>query len=155
MAATLAACVLAALAWIGLNQTPPPLRPGTTAGQEGAAHERDVASSTPSPTPSRTPRPQRREALALASGMRVEIVAVRAPCWVSVQADGVDVYTSPGPGLQVGQRAGPFSASDSMDIVLGNPYGVDLVINGARFGPMGRSGDPDTISLPEDAKSLL
>jgi hypothetical protein len=55
----------------------------------------------------------------------------------------------------VGERAGPFTAEESMDVVLGNAYGVDLVVNGRRIGPIGAEGEVATINLPEDIKSLL
>jgi hypothetical protein len=57
--------------------------------------------------------------------------------------------------LAVGQRAGPFTAEESMDVVLGNAYGVDLVMNGRRLGPLGGQGEVTTINLPEDIESLL
>jgi cytoskeleton protein RodZ len=157
VAATLAACVLVALAAVGLTQ---PENEGAQPGlaESGGDNDRNagVAGPQESPSPSESPAPtrERRPKLALSKGMEVVIVATRAECWVTVQADGVDIYTS-SPSMQVGQRAGPFRADESMDILLGNPYGVDLIVNGRRFGPMGGSGDPITINLPEDVKALL
>jgi hypothetical protein len=156
VAATLAACVLVGLAAIGLTQTPEEgAEPGVAGVGEsrGQTGESGPTEKSPSPSPERERRKERK-ALAFTNGINVEIVAKRAECWVSVQADGVDVYTS-SPSMQVGQRAGPFHANESMDIILGNPYGVDLVVNGRRFGPMGEAGIPTTINLPEDVKSLL
>jgi cytoskeleton protein RodZ len=156
VAATIASLLLVALAAIGLTQAPEESdQPGLAeagGGDDGAGRTpSDEGSPSPSPTPERK---RQRKKLALAQGMEVEVVAKRAECWVSVQADGVDVYTS-SPSLQVGDRVGPFRANESMDIVLGNPYGVDLIINGSRFGPLGEAGLPITVNLPEDVKSLL
>jgi hypothetical protein len=156
VAATLAACMLGVLAAIGLMQTTeqPPApdvaeRSDTTGGNREGAEE-----ASPAPTPKQRPERERAESLALANGIEVEVVAKRADCWVSVDADGVSVYSST-PPLAVGERAGPFSANESMDIVLGNAYGVDLIINGHRFGPFGNQGEVTTINLPQDVKTLL
>jgi Helix-turn-helix domain/Domain of unknown function (DUF4115) len=156
VAATMASLLLVALAAIGLTQAPEePAPPGLAdaGGDDDATGEPSASEQSPSPSPTPEPRRERKQ-LALAHGMEVEVVAKRAECWVSVQADGVDLYTS-SPSLQVGDRVGPFRADESMDIVLGNPYGVDLIINGSRFGPMGEAGLPITVNLPEDVKSLL
>jgi cytoskeleton protein RodZ len=155
VAAVLATFALAALAVVGLLSGPkgPAAPGGRVAGREDRGAPEVTPTATPTPTPSASAEPKR-AALALNEGIEVEIVAVRAPCWVSVTADGQEVYTSY-PSLTIGQRVGPFRAQDSMDVVLGNPYGVDLVVNGRRFGPMGDAGNPDTINIPEDIKSLL
>jgi hypothetical protein len=158
IAAWVAALALLGLGVVGLVVSPE--RSGTGAGGSVArtGDDRPEAGSsertpTPTPTPSRTPRP-RPDALAFNDGIEVEIVATRADCWVTVTADGADVYTS-NPPLAVGQRAGPFTAEESMDIVLGNAYGVDLIVNGRRFVDLGDSGEVTTINLPEDARSIL
>ena len=113
----------------------------------------DDASPEPTATPKK-PRARERNVIAFTDGIELEIVAERADCWVDVTADGTRVYTS-NPPLALGQRAGPFTADESMDIVLGNAYGVDLIVNGRRLGPLGEQGEVMTINLPEDIKSLL
>jgi cytoskeletal protein RodZ len=153
VAATIASLMLAGLAVLGLVQgTPEPVRAPDVASEGGPPE----APAEESPSPSRSPTPERERPprLALADGIEVEIVAKRAECWVSVDADGVSVYSST-PPLAIGERAGPFAANESMDIVLGNAYGVDLIINGQRFGPFGNQGEVTTINLPDDVKSLL
>jgi cytoskeletal protein RodZ len=157
VAATLAACMLGVLAGIGLLQQTAEQRPAPDVAERGGpGDDLDGAAGEASPSPSPKQRPERKrvQSLALANGIEVEVVAKRADCWVSVDADGVSVYSST-PPLVVGERAGPFSANESMDIVLGNAYGVDLIINGRRFGPFGNQGEVATINLPEDVKSLL
>jgi hypothetical protein len=153
VAATIASLMLAGLAVLGLVQGTPEPVPAPDVASGGGPTE---APAEESPSPSRSPTPEREgpPRLALADGIEVEIVAKRAECWVSVDADGVSVYSST-PPLGIGERAGPFAANESMDIVLGNAYGVDLIINGQRFGPFGNQGEVTTINLPEDVKSLL
>ena len=154
VAATIAALVLCALAVVGLvtpsEQEPTP--PDDVALEEPAPEP----SESPSPEPSEPARPERepREAkIAFDDGITVEVVATRAPCWVDVTADGAGVAAQT---LAVGQRIGPFTAETRMDVVLGNGYGVDLVVNGRRLkGPFGPSGEVVTFSLPDGIKTLL
>jgi cytoskeleton protein RodZ len=155
VAAWLAALGLLALGIIGVVSGPERSTPGRRVTQTGTDEgaPRGTESPEPSPTP-RESRPPKRDVIAFRDGIELEIVAVRADCWVDVTADGTRVYTS-NPPLAVGQRAGPFRADESMDVVLGNAYGVDLIVNGRRLGPMGEEGQVITISLPEDIKSLL
>ena len=156
IAAWIAALALLSLGIIGVMNGPEEDgRAGRVAGGARGSEpdEERPASPTPSPSPQETREP-RREVIAFEDGIELEIVAVRADCWVTVTADGAKVYTST-PSLAVGERAGPFTAEESMDIVLGNAYGVDLIVNGRRFGPLGEQGEVSTINLPEDIESLL
>jgi cytoskeleton protein RodZ len=156
VAATIAAVTLIALAIVGVVAPSPnesPLDSGGVAGGDESPTPEPGGSATPepspSPSPSRPPRPQ----IAFSDGIKVFVVATRAACWVDVTADGSGVF---GATLAAGQRSGPFTAATSMDIILGNAYGVDLVVNGTRVpGPFGASGQVVTVSLPEDIKSLL
>jgi cytoskeleton protein RodZ len=152
VAATLAAVVLVVLAVIGVM---------SPTGEETPSDDRIALSQSPSPEPSEkpsaspSPRPTRPQParIAFADGIRVQVIASRAPCWVDVTADGVGVYAQT---LPLGQRAGPFTADTRLDVVLGNGHGVELVVNGQRLrGPFGDSGQVVTFSLPEDIKSLL
>jgi cytoskeleton protein RodZ len=152
VAATIASLMLGGLAVLGLVQGPRDRVRAPDVASGGGPTE--APEESPSPSESPTPERERRPRLALADGIEVEIVAKRAECWVSVDADGVSVYSST-PPLAIGERAGPFTANESMDIVLGNAHGVDLIINGQKFGPFGNQGEVTTINLPEDVKSLL
>jgi hypothetical protein len=154
VAATLAAVALVALGVVGYTSTPSEPRDeqvanlGTEASPEASAEPSPESSPTPAGT--RTPK---ENAIAFTNGIKLQVVASRADCWVDVTADGVGVYAQV---LTVGQRTASFSADTSMDVVLGNAYGVDLVVNGHKLtGPFGASGDVVTISLPEDIKTLL
>lgn len=122
----------------------------------------EVAVESPTPTappPSESPveaGPQdESQRISLADGIEVYIVGVRDVCWIDVTADGTNVYTSPGRGLEIGERVGPFTAREAMDIVLGNAYGVDLIINGQRVGPVGGRGEVATIKLPNQINTLI
>jgi cytoskeletal protein RodZ len=108
--------------------------------------------STPSLEPSPSPTPTGTAgALVLDDGIEVEIVAVRDQCWVDVTADGTNVFKDL---LAEGESAGPFSANEDIGIVLGNAIGVDIIINGHRFGPVGGQGEVRTIHLPDDIEAL-
>jgi cytoskeleton protein RodZ len=154
VAATLAALVLVALAIVGLVTPSPdesPLDGGEVAGLAGSPSPEPSASASPEPSP--TPSPTRPPQIAFSDGIKMSVVATRAACWVDVTADGAGVF---GATLALGQRAGPFTATTSMDVILGNAHGVDLIVNGTRVpGPFGASGQVVTVSLPEDIKSLL
>jgi len=156
VAAWIAAVALLSLGVIGVLNGPES-REGSQTPTAGDGQRQDdddrVASPKPSPSPSET-RPPRREVIAFNDGIELEVIATRADCWVTITADGAKVYTS-NPPLAVGQRAGPFTAEESMDVVLGNAYGVDLIVNGRRLGPLGEQGEVTTINLPEDVESLL
>jgi cytoskeleton protein RodZ len=156
VAATLAAIVMVALGVIGYTSNPSGQAPGQDeiAGLGDSASPEPTEEPTSEPTPRATPtRSPKDNVIAFTDGIRLQVVASRAECWVDVTADGAGVYAQV---LGVGQRAGPFSAETSMDIVLGNAYGVDLIVNGRKVpGPFGPSGDVVTISLPEDIRSLL
>jgi cytoskeleton protein RodZ len=154
VAAIVAGGALTLLAVVGLAQQQPERQPerrevaGATESPEPEPTPTETPTPTPTPTPTRTTKPK----LALNQGIRVEIVAARADCWIDVTADGLKVYQRT---LAVGERAGPFSAEESMSLVLGNAYGVDLILNGRRIGPLGESGQVLPITLPDDAKELL
>ncbi|CAN5632904.1 helix-turn-helix domain-containing protein [soil metagenome] len=157
VAAWVAALALVSLAIVGVVNTPE--RRGDEAQRvAGDGDERTPGpdkEASPDPVRTASPKPSPKEnVIAFTDGIELEVVAARADCWVTVTADGATVYTS-SPPLTVGQRAGPFQAEESMDVVLGNAYGVDLVVNGRTLGPLGEQGEVATINLPEDIKSLL
>ncbi len=165
IAAVVATGVLVALSIIGLAQNPPISRLGRDRPENGVAgrdrneprRAKPKQSPSPSPTPrvaSPSPTPGETPPLTLAGGpMTVEVDAMRGECWVQIDADGSTIYTST-PSLVPGDREGPFTAQESMTIILGNPYAVDLIINGQRIGPVGEPGIPLTITLPDDAEEL-
>jgi cytoskeleton protein RodZ len=158
MAGIVAALILIALAIIGL-QTPRERERrtdgGRVAGTETEASPSPEPSATPSPSPSPSPTPSPTDdgVIALEDGMEVTIDAVRGDCWVTVTADGAEVYTST-PSLTTGDSAGPFTAEESMSIVLGNAHAVDIVVNGKKIGPIGDEGEVVTVTLPDDIESL-
>jgi cytoskeleton protein RodZ len=157
VAGIVAALILIALAIIGL-QTPRERERPTSDRVAGGGNESSPSpepSDTTSPTPSPSPTPSRTDdgIVAVDDGMEVTINAVRGDCWVTVTADGTEVYTST-PSLTAGDSAGPFTAEQTMSIVLGNAYAVDIVVNGKKIGPVGDQGEVVTIRLPDDIESL-
>lgn len=87
--------------------------------------------------------------LALADGITLTIVASRDRCWVDVTSDGVNVLTDE---LALGEKR-TVTARESMDIVLGNARGVELIVNGRNIGSPGGTVVP--LTLPDDIKTLL
>lgn len=155
VAASIAAVLFTALAAVGLFSSPEPSRTadGVTFADESASPEPD---DSPSPDATASPDGQfEDETLALSDGLTVEIIAKRGDCWLDVTADGSNVFTSDGDGLALGERAGPFTAEETMDIVLGNAGAVDIIVNGRRFTSLGGDGDVVTIKLPRDVEALL
>jgi cytoskeleton protein RodZ len=150
VAATLAAGVLALISLFGIFSTPGdrPTRTGSTLAEESPT-------PTATPTAESTESPEEADTIALEDGITVEIIAARDACWVDVTADGSHVYTSPGSGLPIGETAGPFTAEDRMDIVLGNAGAVDIVINGRTVKELGEPGEVLTLKLPQDVEALF
>ena len=159
MAGIVCALILIALAIVGL-QTP---REGARRTGDRVAGAGSTPNTTPSPEPSPTPTPTPTPTpspsptdegiVAFDEGLEVTIEAVRGDCWVTVTADGDEVYTST-PSLATGDSAGPFTAQESMSIVLGNAHAVDIVVNGETVGPIGEEGEVVTVTLPDDFESL-
>ena len=112
----------------------------------------------PKPTPTPTPTPTvivspvvtpTSAAVATTGGITLEVVAAEDRCWVDVTSDGTNVYSGI---LELGDSE-TFTAEEDMDVVLGYPEGVELVVNGQNIGSPG-GVDPVTINLPEDIDTL-
>lgn len=152
VAATFAAGILALISLFGIFSTP---------SDEPARSDATLADESPTPTEKPSPEttepeiPKEADTIALEDGITVEIIAARDACWIDVTADGSHVYTSPGSGLPVGETAGPFTAENSMDIVLGNAGAVDLVINGRTVERPGAPGEVLTLKLPQDVEAIF
>ncbi len=154
LAAVLAAASLAALSLLGLlTGDGPPEREQAGSPRRPAATETETkAERAPSGDSRPKQKKQKRETggrLALADGISLTIVASRDRCWVDVTSDGVNVLTEE---LALGEKA-TVSARESMDIVLGNAQGVELIVNGRNIGSPGGTVVP--LTLPDDIKSLL
>lgn len=148
VAAVLAALALVALAVIGIANAPDeePPRNQEVASQDEPTPE---ASTEPAETPT-TPEPTESEdVIALTDGIELEIVAGSGDCWIDVTADGAVVASE----MLYSGESKTFSAEDSMDVLLGLPQSVELVVNGTNIGSPGGT-DPITISLPDDIDSI-
>lgn len=154
VAAALAAVFLIALAVVGQfggDET----NPNETVTRENSTDQPETDNSTtnePDAGPDNEPspdKPKNDDRIAFKDGIELEIVAASGECWVDVTADGVNVLSET---LAQGTRR-TVSADEDMDVVLGLPESVELVVNGHNLGsPGGQS--PVTISLPEDIDSL-
>jgi len=152
LAAILAAASLAALSLLGLLTGDVPAEREQAGGQRRAAatESKEERSRSVHSRPKREKDPKEAGGrLALADGISLTIVASRDKCWVDVTSDGVNVLTEE---LALGEKA-TVSARESMDIVLGNARGVELIVNGRNIGSPGGTVVP--LTLPDDIKSLL
>lgn len=154
VAAVIAFLAIVGLAVVGIafggddgDDRPPPV----------AATERSTTTTVASPTPVESPSPTPEAtatALDLADGFELTVTAARGDCWVDIDADGQDVYTSPPSGIPVGGSAGPFDVQEQVEIVLGNAYAVDIVVDGVTLSPVGEEGEVKTIVLPDQIDEL-
>jgi cytoskeletal protein RodZ len=135
---------------------------GLVTGPEEPEGRRDTAlvepSETPTPTegtidiaasPSVTGTPEE-ERVAFTEGIEVEVIVVDSDCWVDITSDGTKTFSET---LTPGDTE-TFTAEEEMNIVLGYPAGVELVINGENVGTPGGS-DPLTFTLPDDFETFL
>ena len=146
LAALLAAVTLVVLAVVGIVNTPeepPPARDDGNIAEEPSPEPSESASPTASPSP--TPTEEEDPTVALADGIELKVVAANGDCWMDVTADGENIYSET---LVAGDSV-TFDAEDSMDIVLGLPASVELIVNGQNIGSPG-GADVVTLNLPED-----
>lgn len=152
VAALVAAGFLAALSLIGLvtGNRPPPVGGGNgrVAQEQGPSSKTSGEPSSPEPT---TSPPARPKTLAFNDGIKVKIIAKQRPCWIRVEGDGALLYEQT---LAAGQKAGPFTAQQTMSLILGDAT-VGLIVNGRNIGAPGGPGEVANITLPDDIKSLL
>ncbi|MGH2805923.1 MAG: helix-turn-helix domain-containing protein [Actinomycetota bacterium] len=150
LAALFAGGLLALFAVIGVIVGPEEKeRP---ADQLAQIEESPTKSPTKSPKPSKTatPTPTPSETvLAVAEGIDLEITASTAECWVLVTADGVKAYS----GTMALGETRLFSAESEMELVLGFPEGVELIVNGNDLGSPG-GVDPITLKFPDDLEVI-
>ncbi|MGH2700638.1 MAG: helix-turn-helix domain-containing protein [Actinomycetota bacterium] len=148
LAAVLAAVTLVALAVVGIVNAPEePRAPANDTGNvaEDEPSPEPAESTTPPPSPTTTPTEEEDPTVALAEGIELEVVAANGDCWMDVTADGENIYSET---LPAGESV-TFDAEDSMDIVLGLPASVELIVNGQNIGSPG-GADVVTLKLPED-----
>lgn len=152
LAAVVAAASLAAISLLGLLTGDVPTGRGEAraGGRTAVAETKGESDSKAAPREKRNKRSKGEGGrLALADGITLTIVASRDRCWVDVTSDGVNVLTDE---LALGEKR-TVTARESMDIVLGNAQGVELIVNGRNIGSPGGTVVP--LTLPDDIKSLL
>lgn len=151
IAAIVAGALLAMFAIIGVIAGPEKEkdRPLLAGNDKPKATATKTASPTPTVTPTPTPTGDE-AALAFADGIELEIDAAYDDCWVLVTSDGVKVYAGT---MELGETR-LFAADGEMEVVLGFPEGVDLIVNGTELGSPG-GVDPITLKFPDDFEALL
>ena len=153
IAAIVAGVLLVVFATVGLIVGPEEEegRPDVQANLEETPKPTKTASPTPTPTPTVTEvvPTETSSAIAFTDGLEVELIATSNDCWIDVTADGLNVYSGT---LEAGESE-TFTADEEMDLVLGLPEGVEIVVNGQSVGSPG-GVDPITINLPDDLETL-
>lgn len=144
LAAMGVAAVLALLAIVGLLSGPEDDEPPRSTAARATA----TPSKTPSPSPS--PRPSPTPELVLSEGIKFDVTAETARCWIAVESDGERVFTGI---LEIGD-ASSFSAERAMEVRLGAPWGVELTVNGRQL-PLPETDEAITLRFPRDAAALF
>ncbi len=156
VAALIAGVALVGLAAIGIAQP------------EDEPREPLVAEASPSPGPSPEPSlpepslspsvspsvkatPTDDGSISFEDGIRVVIRASEAACWVHVEEDGLVAVE--GTTIAVGQQLS-FKADRRIEMRLGFPAGVELIVNGRNLGSPGGENAIDFV-LPDDVDRLL
>lgn len=101
------------------------------------------------PNPARPGQPERTMRIAGSNGLKLEVSAVVAPAWISVRADGREVYSGT---LQPSQTRG-FSARRRLRLVTGNAAATRVRVNGRNRPLSGAAGQIATIVLQTAAAS--
>ena len=142
-AMAVAAGVLLMVALVSLFNTSP--------ANDPIASPQTSVSPTPSAavsSPSQTPGPLAGQVRGDGVSLRVRIAGGRS--WVSIKADGKDVF---GKTLDPG-TVQDFTAKRSLYVVLGNAGAVRLVVNGEDVGTPGRVGEVLRLTFgPDDPSS--
>ena len=149
------ALVLSVFAFIGLVTAPE----GDKNDNKQTSARSAVQKRKPSPSATIDPLPEPSfpeeaatgnvDPIALNDGIELEVVATAEDCWVRVKADGVTAFEGT---IPLGESE-TITATSDMEVRLGFPQGVDLLINGEDIQYEG-GVDPVTFSLPSDLSTL-
>lgn len=126
---------------------PSPAAGAPTAAPTAPASPRPAVSpaATPRPTPRPTPSPATSPrptptatSISVAPGadLRLRLVASEAS-WVRVQRDGVQVYQ----GTLTAGQAMTWTASDNLNVAIGNAGGVEVLLGDRSLGILGAKGE--------------
>lgn len=116
-----------------------PLAPAASASSAAQAASAAVKPSPPAQT--ETPPTPRGET---STATQTVLISARTPCWVGSKADG-------GAGRQYTVKAGEsftLTFKKSLELVLGNPEGVDILYNGKPYQPAYNPGERARFALP-------
>lgn len=157
---TLAAAVtggaLVLLALVGIFNNPDADKTPTVAN--ATQSPKSSPSVEPSINPSASPTPEESPTddgvIVFDNGINLVINASKGDCWISVQEDGRDVTNGAGGRLMAQGETARFEARKSLQIRLGFPQGVELIVNGHDIGSPGGT-DAIDITLPDDIDTIL
>jgi cytoskeletal protein RodZ len=154
LAAVITGAVLLILAVVGIFHDPKTDHATTVANVSPSALPSPVASPSvvPSGTPSPAASPSDSGKIAFDNGIDLVIEASKGDCWISIQEDGRDVTGAGGRLMAQGEQA-TFKARKKIEMRLGYPQGVDLIVNGQNIGSPGGSR-PINLVLPDDIASF-
>lgn len=153
-AALLAGGALLLLAIVGILTTPDERGPEPPAAADGSPSPSSGAepSVSPSVRPPASPRPPGGGKITFEDGIDLVIVASRGDCWIRVTRDGL--LLTGGRTLAVGERFA-VEAEQRIEMRLGYPAGVELVVNGRNTGAPPGGQEPVDLVLPDDIDILL
>jgi cytoskeletal protein RodZ len=155
LAAGVTGGVLVLLALVGILNNPskdnPPVAGGTPAVEATPSAEPSVEPSE-SVTPIESPSDD--GVIAFDNGINLVINASKGDCWISVQEDGQDVTNGSGGRLMAQGETAHFQADQRLQLRLGLPSSVVLVVNGHNIGSPGGT-DAIDITLPDDIDSFV
>jgi cytoskeleton protein RodZ len=106
------------------------------------------AVSVPVPLPSEAPVAAAPEPPA--APVRVEVAALERT-WLSVAADGKEVYT----GILLASQSKSLEGQERARIRTGNAGGVEVTFNGKKLGPLGSKGQVRTIVFKKDGYRII
>jgi cytoskeleton protein RodZ len=125
---------------------------GTGSAAEPAPTPPAKAEAVPEPAaPAPTPAPPPASLPAAATSALVLDFEVKDPSWVRVTTDGNVALSDT---LQPGTKQ-KFTATSSIDVMIGNAGGASVTINGRDVGVLGKSGEVRQLTItPENAATV-
>lgn len=107
------------------------LRAPVSSPQEGQKVE-EVATAPDNPQPSPPP-----PSMVKVAGVEVKIYIKERECWISVKADGREVFA----GTLKGGESRNFKGEHEITLTLGNAGVAEVTVNGEILPPLGRAGE--------------
>jgi hypothetical protein len=151
LAAAITGGVLVLLALIGVLTAPEDKSPPVASASSSPSPSTEVSpSAEPSASISPSETPPNDGEIAFDDGIKLVILASKGDCWIRVTEDGEVVNE----GLVPQGERMSFQATDRLEMLLGFPQGVELIVNGQNVGTPPGGSDPVTIVLPDDIDTI-